>query len=64
MPLVMNVFDPFSTYTSPSRTAVVAMLARSLPVPGSVIATAVISSPEAMPGSQRAACSSLQYSTK
>jgi hypothetical protein len=24
----------------------------------------VISSPEAMPGSQRAACSSLQYSTK
>ena len=33
-------------------------------MPGSVIATAVISSPEAMPGSQRLACSSLQYSMK
>ena len=33
--------------------AVVAMPARSEPVPGSVIAIAVISSPEAMPGSQR-----------
>ena len=42
MPLVMNVFDPFRTYSSPSRIAVVAMPARSEPVPGSVIATAVI----------------------
>ena len=34
--------------------------ARSEPVPGSVIASAVISSPAAMPGSQRSRCSSLQ----
>ena len=40
--------------------AVVVMEARSLPMPGSVMATAVMSSPEAMPGSQRAFCSSLQ----
>ena len=36
------------------------MPARSEPAPGSVIATAVISSPEAMPGSQRCFCSSVQ----
>ena len=64
MPLVMKVFDPFSTYSSPSSTAVVAMPARSLPVPGSVIAMAVMSSPDAMPGSHRCACSGLQYSMK
>ena len=29
-------------------------------MPGSVIAIAVISSPDAMPGSQRAVCSSVQ----
>ncbi len=34
--------------------------ARSEPIPGSVIASAVISEPSAMPGSQRARCSSLQ----
>ena len=34
--------------------------ARSEPMPGSVMAMAVISSPEAMPGSQRARCSSVQ----
>ena len=64
IPFVMNVFDPFRTYSSPSRIAVVAIPARSEPVPGSVMATAVISSPEAIPGSQRLACSSLQYSMK
>ncbi len=64
MPLVMKVFEPLSTYSSPSRIAVEAMLARSEPVPGSVMAIAVMSVPAAMPGSQRAACSALQYSTK
>ena len=64
MPLVMKVLEPLITYSSPSRTAVVPMEARSDPMPGSVMATAVTSSPEAMPGSQRAFCSSLQYSRK
>ena len=40
------------------------MLARSEPVPGSVIPTAVMSSPDAMPGNQRRFCSSVQYSMK
>ncbi len=35
--------------------------ARSEPIPGSVIATAVISSPEQIPGSQRCFCSSLVW---
>ena len=60
MPLVMNVFEPLTTYTSPSRIAVVDIPARSEPMPGSVIAIAVTSSPDAMPGSQRARCSSVQ----
>ena len=33
-------------------------------MPGSVIASAVISDPSAMPGSQRSRCSSEQYSRK
>jgi len=37
MPLVMKVFEPLTTYSSPSRMAVVAMPARSEPVPGSVM---------------------------
>ena len=44
--------------------AVVVIEARSDPMPGSVIAIAVISSPDAMPGSQRARCSSVQYRMK
>ena len=59
MPLVMNVFEPLSTYTSPSRIAVVPIPARSDPIPGSVMVTAVMSSPDAMPGSQRRFCSSV-----
>ena len=39
---------------------VVDIAARSEPMPGSVIAIAVISSPEAIPGSQRSRCSSSQ----
>ena len=42
IPLVMNVFEPSTTYTSPSRRAVVRIPARSEPIPGSVMATAVI----------------------
>jgi hypothetical protein len=40
--------------------AVVVIEAKSDPMPGSVIATAVISSPEAIPGSQRLRWSSSQ----
>ena len=36
-PLVMNVFEPLITYSSPSRIAVVRMPATSEPAPGSVI---------------------------
>ncbi len=59
IPLVMNVLEPDSTQPSPSRRAVVVMPCRSDPVPGSVIAIAVIISPLTNPGSQRAFCSSV-----
>jgi hypothetical protein len=36
-PLVMNVFEPLMTNSSPSRIAVVRMPATSEPAPGSVI---------------------------
>ena len=58
-PLVMNVFWPLSTYSSPSSSARVLIAARSEPVPGSVIAIARIDSPDAIPGSQRCFCSSV-----
>ena len=58
-PFEMNVFWPFSTQSPPSLTAVVAIAARSEPVPGSVMPSAVTSSPEAQPGSQRCFCSSV-----
>ena len=45
---------------SPSRIALVVIDARSEPIPGSVIATAVMSSPDTMPGSHRCFCSSVQ----
>ncbi len=61
-PLVMNVFWPLSTYPLPLRLAVVRICCRSEPVPGSVIAMAPISSPRAMPGSQRTFCASVPYS--
>ena len=54
MPLVMNVLAPFTTKCSPSRIADVLIDARSEPMPGSVMAMAVMSSPDAMPGSHRA----------
>jgi hypothetical protein len=58
MPPVMKVLAPLTTKSSPSRTAVVRMPARSGPVPGSVMATAVSSVPTASPGNHRARCSS------
>ena len=64
MPLVMNVFEPLSTQSSPSRTAVVLMPCRSEPAAGSLIAIAVISSPEQNPGNQRAFCSSVASRTR
>jgi hypothetical protein len=42
--------------------AVVARAARSEPVPGSVMAMAVMSSPDTHPGSQRRLCSSFPNS--
>jgi hypothetical protein len=44
-PLVMNILVPLSTHSSPSRRAEVRMPATSEPAPGSVMPTAVISSP-------------------
>ena len=44
--------------------AVVVIEARSEPIPGSVIATAVIRLPAAIPGSHRCFCSSVQYFRK
>ncbi len=58
-PLEMKVFEPSMTYSSPVRIALVLMLCRSDPVPGSVIATAPTNSPLAIPGSQRCFCSSV-----
>ena len=55
----MKIFEPLTTYSSPSRTARVRMPFRSEPAPGSVIAIAPISSPLAMRGSQRCFCSSV-----
>ena len=61
MPLVMNVLAPLMTYSSPSRLAVVWMPWRSEPVPGSVMAIAVIISPVQNFGYQRFFCSSVAY---
>ena len=44
-PEVTKIFSPFRTYASPSRTAVVRMLAESEPVSGSVIAIEAHTSP-------------------
>ncbi len=44
-PLVMKIFDPLITYSSPSRRAVVRIPATSEPAPGSVIPRQPIFSP-------------------
>ena len=54
-------FAPSSTQPSPSRRATVVIAAGSLPPCGSVSAKQPISSPAAMPGSQRCFCSSEPY---
>ena len=59
IPLVMKVLAPLRIQASPSRRAFVWMPCRSEPVPGSVIAIAVMISPEQNPGSQRCFCSSV-----
>ena len=68
MPLVMKVLEPLRIQSapapSPSRWAVVLMPWRSEPVPGSVMATAVMISPEQNPGSQRCFCSSVVRSVR
>ncbi len=58
-PLVMKVFCPFTTSSLPFLIAVVRTPCRSLPVPGSVMAMAAITSPLAILGSQVRFCSSL-----
>ncbi len=58
-PLVMKVFEPLMTQSSPSRTAVVRSAARSEPPDGSVMPIAVSSSPVQKRGSHRSFCSSL-----
>ena len=59
MPLEMKVLEPLSSQWSPWSSAVVRMPWRSEPAPGSVIAMAVMISPEQKPGSQRRFCSSV-----
>ncbi len=60
MPLVMKVLEPLRIQSPlSSRRAEVVMPCRSLPVPGSVIAMAVMISPEQNPGSHRCFCSSV-----
>src|SRR5919201_3412797 len=55
---VMNRLPPLSTYSSPSRTAVVRIAAESEPEPGSVSAYAPSHSPDASFGRKRCFCSS------
>ena len=60
IPEEINVLEPLMIQSSPSRTPVVLIPARSLPAPGSVMAIATMVSPVMMPGSQRAFCSSFE----
>jgi len=63
-PFVMKVLEPFRTQPSDVRVAEVRMAARSEPAVGSVIAIAVISSPEQNEGSHRSLCSAVASSTR
>ena len=56
---VIHVLLPLTTYSSPSRTAVVRIDCRSDPPPGSVSAIAALISPVAILGSSRVRCSSV-----
>ena len=57
----MNIFEPVSTYSSPSRTARVCRFPASEPVSGSVRAKQPSDAPEVILGSHRRRCSSLPY---
>lgn len=59
----MNCFCPEITQCSPSRTALVRSPDGLEPAPGSVSANDATTSPEAMPSSQRAFCSSVPKPT-
>ena len=61
-PLVIHIFVPVRTQSSPSRTAVVRIDPGSEPASGSVRPKQPISSPAAMPGSHCWRCSSDPYS--
>ena len=59
MPEVMNIFEPLTTYSPPSRRALVSRPATSEPPEGSVIASALIFSPDRISGSTRRFSASL-----
>ena len=61
MPDVMKIFSPLTTYSSPSRTAVVRRDETSVPPPGSVMASAEIVSPRSTPGITSACNSALPW---
>jgi hypothetical protein len=54
--LVIQVFDPSTTHSSPSARAVVRIACRSEPPPGSVSAIVARSSPVASRGGYRSRC--------
>ena len=56
---VVHTFWPFTTNSSPSRSARVVSDARSLPAPGSLKSWHQISVPSSSPGRYRACCSSV-----
>ncbi len=60
-PLVTHALVPLTTYSSPSRSALQAMLRVSLPASGSESDSAPRRSPVAMTGSHRCFCSSLPW---
>ena len=60
-PEVIHIFEPLRIQSSPSRFAVVRIDPGSEPESGSVSPKQPISSPAAMPGSQRCFCSSLPH---
>ena len=62
MPLVMKVFEPLMTYSSPSRSARVPRLARSEPASGSENSWHQNSSPEKIFGRTRSCCSGVPAS--
>lgn len=58
VPLVMNILEPLTTQSAPSRTAFVVRFPASEPVPGSVSPKQPSASPEVSRGSQARFCSS------